>query len=441
MTTIVWFRSDLRLSDHPALVRAVEIGRPILPLYIYSPEEERPWEMGTASRWWLHHSLKSLQKDLKERGLSLCIEKGPVLEVLKKWISKGKITHLLWNQRYEPALLAQEKRVISLCRSLGCTAEALPGDLLFQPGTILTQTGNPYQVFTPFWNACTKEEILPPLPPFPKRWKSPSMPYKGLHLEDLPLLSDKDLIASWEPGEKGAWKRLKSFHPKTYQKERDFPAEEGTSRLSPHLHFGEITPRQVFATCRETPFLRQIGWREFAHHLLYFFPKTPFQPLKSEYAGFPWKKRAAWLKAWQRGETGVPIIDAGMRELLETGWMHNRVRMLVASFLVKDLLIPWQEGAKWFWETLVDADLANNTLGWQWCAGCGADAAPFFRIFNPYIQSKKFDPKGEYIRRYVPELASLSSNEIHRPSHLKPLVDHDIAGKAALLLYKKWAKS
>jgi deoxyribodipyrimidine photo-lyase len=298
--------------------------------------------------------------------------------------------------------------------------------------------------------------------------KAPSKLKRTLDVADLKLLPqihwDKAFYSHWQPGEEGAWKRLRLFKQKIvghYHKGRDFPAEDMTSRLSPHLHFGEITPRQIWYELIKSKgashFLREIGWREFAHHLLYFFPKTPLHPLREAFEDFPWKNNRKLLQLWQKGKTGVPIVDAGMRQLWEMGWMHNRVRMIVGSYLVKDLMIPWQEGARWFWDTLVDADLGNNTLGWQWVGGCGADAAPYFRIFNPILQGQRFDPEGDYVRRFVPELKKLPTKWIHQPhlapeevlraagivlgkNYPSPIVDHDEARKTALKLYTRWVK-
>ena len=339
--------------------------------------------------------------------------------------------------------MARDRKVEAALRASGLQTDSFNGALLHEPGTTLNQADRPFQVFTAFWRTClASEEPSEPLPA-PRRVSVPprqpaSLPLAALDLE--PKLNWTDgLRAAWQPGTAGAEAELRRFLRDgllTYAEGRNRPDLVGTSRLSPHLHFGEISPRQVWqavrrfaeshsvpaAVWRHWQFLTELGWREFGHDLLFHFPHTPEQPLRAEFARFPRRKHSAWLRAWQRGQTGCPLVDAGMRELWITGWMHNRVRMVVASFLVKNLLLPWQEGARWFWDTLVDADLANNTLGWQWTAGCGADAAPFFRIFNPVSQGERFDPDGCYVRRWVPELGRLPAAWIHRPWEAPPAV-------------------
>lgn len=409
--TIVWFRLDLRLADNPALAAAAKRG-PVLPVYIWAPEEEGAWPPGAASRWWLHHSLKSLAADLG----GLVIRRGPSLDALRQLVKETGATAVFWNRRYEPALIARDTKVKQALIADGLKVESFNSALLFEPWEL-----KPYKVFTPFWKACLKLPVSKPL----RAAKLKVAKAKSLRLEQLKLLPKLDWAADfpWQPGEAGARRQLRRFKPTGYRKKRDFPAIAGTSRLSPHLHFGEISPRQVWKA-GNVDFRRQLVWREFAHHLLYHFPHTPEKPLRRDFEKFAWRKNSKALQTWQRGRTGYPLVDAGMRELWTTGWMHNRVRMVVASFLVKDLLIPWQEGARWFWDTLVDADLANNTLGWQWVAGCGADAAPFFRIFNPTTQAEKFDPDEKYIRRWVKE-------------SVKPIVDHAAARQRALDAYKR----
>ena len=412
-TSLVWFRLDLRLRDNPALEAAAKLGE-IVPVFIWAPEEEGAWPPGAASRWWLHHSLKALTKDLG----SLVIRRGPSLDALRQLVKETGATSVFWNRRYEPALIARDTKVKQALLADGLKVESFNSALLFEPWEIKTGSGGPYQVFTPFYRACVakgvKTETLKPLRPDVAGAKS-------LDLDDLGLLPKLDWAKGfdWQPGEAGAHKLLKGFRDENYSKLRDLPATGGTSRLSPHLHFGEISPRQVWVATSHEPYRRQLIWREFAHHLLYHFPHTPEKPLRTKFESFPWVRDSKAIKAWQRGRTGFPLVDAGMRELWTTGWMHNRVRMVTASFLVKDLLISWQEGARWFWDTLVDADLANNTLGWQWVAGCGADAAPYFRIFNPASQAEKFDPDGEYIRRWVKQPVA-------------PIVDHNVARQRAL---------
>lgn len=474
---IVWFRQDLRLDDNPALRNAAETGRPVVPLYIWSPEEEGRWAPGAASRWWLHHSLRSLNQDLRGRGSRLILRRGPTLETIRTLIRETGAGSVYWNRRYEPDSVARDERVKPKLGSDGLEAKCFNGALLFEPWTVETKAGGPYRVFTPYWRACLASKEPATARDAPKRLPSQPQWPQSLKIEQLELLPTVDwtggLRAAWQPGEAGANAALKAFlsqGPAGYLKGRDRPAQPGTSRLSPHLHWGEISPRRIWHAVRDVAsqaaldrqpaaakgaegYLRELGWREFAYHLLYRFPKTAEAPLRPDFARFPWRDDEQRLRAWQRGRTGYPLVDAGMRELWTTGWMHNRVRMVVASFLVKDLLISWQAGAAWFWDTLVDADLANNTLGWQWSAGCGADAAPFFRIFNPVRQGLKFDPTGEYVRRWVPELARLSDRWIHEPwsapddvlrqagvrlgeSYPGPIVDHGEARAEALAAFE-----
>jgi deoxyribodipyrimidine photo-lyase len=436
LPSLVWFRNDLRIEDQPALSRAIERGAPIIPVYIWSPDEEGEWAPGSATKCWLHRSLQRLEADLRGRGSRLIFRCGPSLETLQALIRECGASAVFWNNRYEPAATFRDARVKTALRHMGTTVESCNGSLLFEPWTIQTSAGTPFRVFTPFWRKCLAQEPPAESTIPPARWPAPPAWPRSLDIDELALEPrirwDGGIRAEWTPGETGASDALNRFLTTgipTYNVDHDRPDYDGTSRLSPFLHFGEIGPRQVWnavtRSMRERfgprdegmadPFLRQLIWREFAHHLMFHFPQTVNEPLRSEFARFPWENDASALLAWQRGQTGYPFIDAGMRQLWATGWMHNRVRMVVASFLVKDLLIPWQVGARWFWDTLVDADLANNTLGWQWTAGCGADAAPYFRIFNPVEQGKRFDPRGTYIRRWVPELACLPTESIHSP--------------------------
>jgi deoxyribodipyrimidine photo-lyase len=403
--SIVWFRLDLRLADNPALEAAVKRGGPIVPVFIHAPEEERPWSPGGASNWWLHQSLKSLAASLWELGSQLIIRRGPTPEALHALVSETGATAVFWNRRYEPAVIARDTIVKDALRSDGVEVESFNAALLHEPWTIQNQSGKPFRVFTPFWRHCLTKPAHPAPLPVPRKIIAPEQSPKTLALAALELEPKINWAAGlktkWQPGEVGAHAHLKRFlhaaHA-NYGDQRNRPDLIGTSRLSPHLHFGEISPRQIWSALqhhagaaggtdwRASQFLTEVGWREFAHHLLYHFPQTPLLPLREDFNQFPWRKDAAFLAAWQKGGTGYPIVDAGMRELWATGWMHNRARMIVASFLVKDLLLSWTEGARWFWDTLVDADLAQNTLGWQWTAGCGADAAPYFRVFNPMSQ-------------------------------------------------------
>jgi len=470
ITSIHWFRLDLRLADNSALRAAIDHGGPVVPVFIWSPDEQGECPPGGASKWWLHQSLAALDASLREAGSRLVIRRGPTLETLRSVAKETGAKAVFWNRRYEPAVIARDKAITEALRPEGIEAQSFNAALLHEPWTIQNQSGKPFQVFTPFWRHClTKPDPAEPLPA-PKQLASSACWPKSLTLAELELEPRinwaEGFRAAWQPGEAGAATALKQFLARVfdqYSEQRNRPDVAGTSRLSPHLHFGEISPRQVWqglkamaakrglavAQWRGSQFLAEVGWREFAHHLLYHFPHTPAEPLRAEFKKFPWRKNAAWLKAWQKGHTGYPIVDAGMRELWTTGWMHNRVRMVVASFLVKDLLIDWREGARWFWDTLADADLASNTLGWQWTAGCGADAAPYFRVFNPTSQGQKFDPHGEYVRRWCPELAKLPTEWIHQPdkapaavlraaglelgrNYPAPIVSHAIAREVAL---------
>jgi deoxyribodipyrimidine photo-lyase len=446
-TTILWLRHDLRLDDNPALVAAAARGA-VVPVFIWAPEEEAPWEPGAASRWWLHQSLEQLATAFAKLGVPLVIRRGPSLAALEKLARETSATHVAWNRRYEPAVIARDTAIKKALAAKGLEAESFNGGLLFEPMRVATKEGRPYQVFTPFWRALLAREEPPEPVAAPKKLVPAAKAAKSLAVADLDLLPTIDwagtMRETWSPGEAGAAKRMRRFLDRGlsgYGSERDRPDHDGTSALSPHLHFGEISPRRLWHAVRAAAggkpaakitgspevYLRELGWREFASHLLYHFPHTPDAPLRADYARFPWAKDPVGLRAWQRGRTGFPIVDAGMRQLWATGWMHNRVRMIVASFLVKDLRISWLEGARWFWDTLVDADLAANTLGWQWAAGCGADAAPYFRIFNPTSQAEKFDPDGAYVRTWV---------DVKAADYPEPIVDHAEARKLALAALK-----
>jgi deoxyribodipyrimidine photo-lyase len=452
---LIWFRLDLRLADNPALEAAGRHGGAVVPVFIWSPDEEGEWPPGAASRWWLHQSLAALDGDLRARGSRLVIRRGPALEILRALVKETGARAVFWNRRYEPAVIARDATVREALRGDGVEVESFNAALLHEPWTIQNKSGKPFQVFTPFWKRCLDQaDPAQPLPapgnlPASAKWPK-SLTLAELELE--PKINWADgMCAAWQPGEAGALKNLKHFLGNAfgdYSERRDRPDIVGTSRLSPHLHFGEVSPRQIWhavrrhaglrgvKTWRTSQFLAEVGWREFAHHLLFHFPRTAAEPLRPEFKRFPWQHNSNRFRAWQKGRTGFPIVDAGMRELWATGWMHNRVRMIVASFLVKDLLLPWQEGAKWFWDTLVDADLAQNTLGWQWTAGCGADAAPYFRVFNPVCQGEKFDPHGDYTRCWCPELAKLPAKWIHQPDQTPP----EILRTAGLILGKDYPR-
>ncbi|MBX3424242.1 MAG: deoxyribodipyrimidine photo-lyase [Pirellulales bacterium] len=470
--TIVWFRLDLRLADQPALAAAVERG-PVIPVFIWAPDEEAPWAPGGASRWWLHHSLASLDRQLRELGSRLVLRAGDSLAELERLVEETSAERVVWCRRYEPAVIQRDKRIKAALAERGIDVGSDNGSLLHEPWTISTQKEEPYTVFTPFWKRCLASGAdLTPAPapreiPAPARWPA------SLELDELELLPripwDRQFYETWEIGAPAAERRLDIFlrnRLAEYKDDRNRIDVEGYSKLSPHIHFGEISPRQIAAATRAamdgdkslerggSHFLSELGWREFAYHLLYHFPHTTERPLRERFQEFPWEASREKLQRWQRGRTGYPIVDAAMRDLWATGFMPNRARMLVASFLAKDLLVPWQDGARWFWDTLVDADLASNSLGWQWTAGCGADAAPYFRIFNPTSQAEKFDPQGDYIRRWVPELARLETPAIFEPwnadeadlatagvrlgdDYPEPIVDHGEARDAALAAYEE----
>ncbi len=436
--TIVWFRNDLRLDDQPSLRAAVARGA-IVPLFIHAPEEEAPWAPGAASRWWLHGALERFAAALAEKGAPLLIRRGPSLATLLAVAREYGATHVAWNRRYEPAVIGRDTAIKEALKREGLVAESFNGGQLFEPVHVATKEGKPYQVFTPFWRALLARDEPDEPEAAPARILA-AQPVgkatKSVSIAALDLLPAIDWGAAmrqrWTPGEAAAALRLDRFleHLDRYDTDRDRPDHDGTSALSPHLHFGEISPRRVWHAVRAAvggrpaaqierggaeTYLRELGWREFATHLLYHFPHTPERPLRSDYERFPWVDDPVGLRAWQRGQTGYPVVDAGMRQLWQTGWMHNRVRMIVASFLVKDLRVSWLTGARWFWDTLVDANLAANTLGWQWAGGCGADAAPYFRIFNPQSQGERFDPDGAYVRTFVPELKDLPAADIHAP--------------------------
>jgi deoxyribodipyrimidine photo-lyase len=395
----------------------------VVPVFVLSLEEEQKWAAGAASRWWLHHSLIALEHSIKKLGGRLIVRRGPSLDAIRELIEQTGATLVCWSKLYEPAALARDAEIANTLAADHITVERFNSTLLFEPGTILNGQQLPYRVFTPFWRTVEKQLAMLPAPRrAPRKLSTIKQSLASIPIDELSLLPkirwDQGLAESWTPGESGALKQLHHFgkHAARYSSGRDRPDTEQTSRLSPHLHFGEIGARQIVAGLRDhDSYLRQVGWREFAHHLLFHFPATTDKPLDARFAKQRWQRSRAQLKAWQRGRTGIPLVDAGMRELWRTGWMHNRVRMVVASWLTKNLQIHWLEGARWFWDTLVDADLANNTLGWQWVAGCGADAAPYYRIFNPVLQAKRFDPQRRYIRRWVPEIARLPDRWVHEP--------------------------
>ena len=433
--TIVWFRRDLRLRDNPALHWACNRKQPVICIYIKDTENPES-RNGGASDWWLHHSLASLAADLKVAGNQLHLFSGDTESVLDQVIGSTAATALAWNRRYEPTAIALDTKLKSKYTDQGVEVVSCAGNLIHEPWTVTRDKDQPYRVFTAYWRASLKKDGLPLTPTVRKIPTRPGKLNGEKSLSEFDLLPkikwDSQFASHWMPGESGAAKKLSTLlsnRIESYQLGRDVPSEPNTSQLSPHLAFGEITPRQIHATVAKKlsnntlssddnveSFLREISWREFAYHLLFHFPHTVSQPLDTRFEKFRWRKiNQDKLVRWQQGQTGIPLVDAGMRQLWQTGWMHNRVRMVVASLLIKNMGYHWLEGARWFWDTLVDADLASNSMGWQWVAGSGADAAPYFRVFNPVRQGERFDPEGKYVRQWVPEIASLSNKHIHSP--------------------------
>jgi len=471
-TGIVWLRRDLRLKDNPALTAAVESCERLILLYIWSPDGDAEWSPGGASRYWLHHSLAALQTALAQVGGELVFRRGAADAVLSELVRSTHAAAVFVNRLYEPGVVARDAQLQKHLARDGVAWHDFAGHLLKEPRNSVKADGSPYQVYSAFARQYADLSLDPELAAPAQIQAVPGV--VGDSLDSLNLRPPVDWAAgiaeAWQPGENGAQHALDTFITRglaAYGTGRDFPAKNGVSRLSPHLHFGEISVRHVWrqvsgfeaaqgAAGRESArvFRNELLWREFSHHLLTFYPAMPTQPLKPKFHGFPWEHSEEWLMAWQKGRTGYPIVDAGMRQLWQTGWMHNRVRMIVASFLVKDLRISWQTGQEWFWDTLVDADLAQNAMNWQWVAGCGADAAPYFRIFNPVLQGRKFDPDGSYVRQYVPELANMPARWIHAPweapaevwkgcglrrgvDYPLPVVDHSAARKGALEAYSR----
>ena len=471
--SIVWFRQDLRLNDNPALEFATSFGD-VLPIYIFDEVSASYSHLGKASLWWLTQSLRSLDKAMNG---ALCIFKGDPLKVIEKLIVEEKINNIFWNRCYEPWQVVRDKAIKSKVKKLGAQVKSFNGFLLYEPWEVTKSDGSPYKVFTPFY----------------KRYKAKGISQKIStenirNLRFAPISSENRTISSlnffkendgsanfsshWSPGEKGGKQALELFLDNglhLYKLGRDFPGKDAVSKISPYLHFGELSPNHVWHAVHnfaasanlETQaehFHRELVWREFSYSLLHYFPELTFKNLNTRFNNFPWKKNTQFIDKWRAGMTGYPLIDAGMRELACTGYMHNRVRMVTASFLVKNLLIDWRIGAEWFWESLVDADLANNSCSWQWVAGSGADAAPYFRIFNPVTQSKKFDPDAKYIKRWIPELEKCPNKYIHDPSSAHPselrcfgiilnqdypsaIVDLKASREAALAAYRSLQKT
>jgi len=462
--SLVWFRRDLRLADNPALSAAAAEKRPVAALYIH--DSSRRFSPGGAQKWFIHRALQSLRRDLEEIGVPLLLRAGPEQETLIAAAVELGAGAVYWNRRYAAEDIETDAAVKERLSARGVKVSSFNGSLLREPWEVTNGTGGPYRVFTPFWKTLaaagpSRREIAAP------KNKAP-VSRRGLKSDDadclrLPPKSPNWAAAfekEWDPGESGAQRALGEFlsgPANSYGEDRNRPDLRGTSRLSPHLAVGTISPLSIWNGVQSSmasgvvsenegrKFLSEIAWREFAYHLLYHNPLMPTEPLRAAFGAFAWREDDRSFRAWTRGATGVPIVDAGMRELWRTGWMHNRVRMIVASFLVKNLLIDWRKGERWFWDTLVDADPANNPASWQWVAGCGADAAPYFRIFNPVTQGEKFDPDGAYVRKFVPEIAALPAKFIHAPwkapgisarlAYPPPIVDPDQSRKRALAVY------
>lgn len=473
-TTIVLFRQDLRLHDHPALTAAAQRGT-VIPVFVLDDEACGEWSMGGASRWWLKQSLLNLASTIAQSGGELVLRQGDTLSVLSDIQSQSGADAIYFSRQYQPWSAFTEKAINDTFSDNGVEVKRYPGTLLHEPGTVLTGSGTGFKVFTPFWRAALKLPVATPLPSPSVNWANSTCPSEDLSAWLLDPEEDAGVPDwatgwedIWEPGEDGAHNALNAFLEAPvahYSEGRDIPARRYTSRLSPHLKFGEISPRQVWASAQQRKlsapewsnaidkFLAEIGWREFCYQLIDLFDAMPDRPFKDQFAGFPWDNNKAHLTAWQHGMTGYPIVDAGMRELWQTGFMHNRVRMIVASFLTKHLLVHWLEGERWFWDCLLDADIASNACSWQWVAGSGADAAPYFRIFNPIAQGQKFDPEGEYVKRWCPELADMPKKFLHAPweapamtlasagielgkTYPEPIVDHKTARQGALDAYE-----
>jgi len=463
-TAIHWFRQDLRLSDNPALDSAAQYET-LIPIYILDEVNSGEFKMGAASKWWLHQSLTKLNESLDGK---LLVYQGNPHEILNKLIEEQEVSYVTWNRCYEPWRVDRDKEIKRNFEDKNVAVESFSASLLWEPWTISKDDGTPYRVFTPFYKKGCLNSEEPRLP-------AGKVDLSNLYSEDLSSdsITDLNLLPTikwyksfeeeWNPGEIGAEQNLNSFLDSgllNYKEGRNFPSQEFVSRLSPHLHFGEISPNEVWYKAKTKEgisgiekslahFHSELGWREFSYYLLYHFPDLPNKNFQEKFDIFPWQENEEFLALWQKGNTGYPIVDAGMRELWQTGYMHNRLRMIVGSFLVKNLLIDWRFGERWFWDCLVDADLASNSASWQWVAGSGADAAPYFRIFNPITQGLKFDPEGEYTKKYVPELRNLPNKYLFSPweapeniladagielgkNYPKPMVDLKLSRETAL---------
>lgn len=468
---IVWLRKDLRLDDNAALAAAMETGAPVIPLHIREPENAGTGPLGGAQGWWLHHSLAAFGRSLEGLGSRLVLKSGEAGAVLERLIAETGAQAVFWNRRHDPAGIAVDAPLKQALKARGVTVRSFAGQLLHEPTKLLTGGGTPFRVYTPFWKALDGAGDPPSPLDAPARLAAPQTWPDTERLEDWSLLPAKpDWAAAFgkvfTPGEAEAHRRLAVFLDEKlqrYDSGRDFPAEDATSLLSPHLAMGEISPARIWHATKGLGeavghanlirFRKELAWRDFSYHLLFHFPDLATRNWNSRFDAFEWRFDAGLFRAWTKGLTGYPIVDAGMRQLWRHGTMHNRVRMIVASFLIKDLLIDWRHGERWFRDTLVDADPASNAASWQWVAGSGADASPWFRIFNPVLQGEKFDPKGEYVRQFVPELAGLEDRFIHRPfeappaalaragvtlgeTYPRPVVDHAAARQRALAAYE-----
>ena len=442
--SIVWFRDDLRLADHPALDAGLGRQAPLVLLYLLDELSHEIRPLGGAAKWWLHGSLSALSDEIRARGGLLVLRRGAAEDVIPALVRETGAGAVFWNRRYGGSREI-DVRLKSRLRADGLEVQSFAADLLVEPQAVETEQGTPYRVFTPFWRALQQRPFRDPLPA-PSHLAAAATAVASDVLDDWDLLPTRPdwaegLRQTWQPGESAAAARLDEFARDilTDYDRRDHPGEDVTSRLSPRLRFGELSPAQVWTRLHEQlppdarrnapKFLSELGWREFHHHMLFHEPDLATRNHRAAFDAFPWQPaRTAELRAWQQGRTGIPLVDAGMRELWQTGSMHNRVRMVAASFLVKNLLVDWRVGEQWFWDTLVDADEASNPGNWQWVAGSGADAAPYFRVFNPVLQAQKFDPHGDYVRRWIPELGT--------PAYPDPIVDLAETRREALAAYE-----
>jgi len=466
---IVWLRRDLRIFDHEAFAEAIQNGYEILALYLYS-NDEGEWGLGAASKWWLHHALLDFVKQVEAKGGRVYVKsvKG-CEEFLLGLVSELKVDAVYWTRRYEPAVVERDKKIKKALKEAGVEVKSFAGNVLNEPHKVETKAGGPYQVFTPYWKVARNIKMRPEVE---VAWNEAVFfqdSKTGSSVEELRLLPEIDwdlgIKDFWKPTRVGAEQRLESMRGRNailYPDKRDLPYEDGTSLLSPYLHWGQISVKEVYRSLIQIDsvvvdegLVRQLFWRDFAFHLIFYFPETPMNALREDWKLFPWENNRRIVAAWEKGATGYPIVDAAMKQLWQTGWMHNRCRMIVASFLVKHLQQDWMAGARWFWDTLVDADLANNTMGWQWTAGCGADAAPYFRIFNPIAQGQKFDREGDYVKKYLPILKDLPKKYIHEPweapievlesagvrlgdNYPLPIVQHKVGRQRALEAYRQF---